>query len=484
MFYHLQKATYSCNLSFVSYTSNQTVKWDNMKEETIKSEQFSENTLDESPKKLTTGARKAMFAATLGTLIEWYDYALYGVAAGLVISPLFFPDMTGSAAALAAFATFAVGFFIRPIGGLVIAHLGDSIGRKPALILTIVLMGVATTGIGLLPTAAEIGIWAPILLVFLRAMQGFGAGAELAGALTIAAEYTPASRRGFFTGIINGVGAAGSAIAMIAFILVSNFTGEAFLEWGWRIPFLFSAVLFLLALYIRRTLDESPEYIAAKEKSEKQAESQSIPLAKLFKASPKRMVLGILLWTGHNANIYIVMTFALGYLVNIVGYVRSEALVITLTATLIGCFTSPWWGAMADRYGAKQIYAGVMIFCALFSVPLFMLMGSGNFWLALIGLSLASGITLGGTSGSAGAVTTNLFPTEYRFSGVAVSKEISAAAIAGPTPFVATALIAAADGEPWFAALYISLCCLVTLFALYAMGGNVGNRDIKSLTSI
>lgn len=453
-----------------------------MKTVSISSEAQLRSRPDED-KKLSAGARKAMFAATLGTLIEWYDYALYGVAAGLVISPLFFPDAVGSAAALAAFATFAVGFLIRPLGGLAIAHLGDTIGRKPALILTIVLMGIATTGIGLLPTAAQIGIWAPILLVFLRVLQGFGAGAELAGALTVAAEYTPASRRGFFTGLINGVGAAGSAVAMVAFILVNNFTGEAFLEWGWRIPFLFSAVLFVLALYIRRTLDESPEYLAAKEKSEKQAAANKIPLAKLFKASPKRMVLGILLWTGHNANIYIVLTFALGYLTNTVGLVRDDALLITLVATAIGCIASPWWGSVADRYGAKQVYAGVMIFCALFSVPLFLMMGSGNFWLALLGLSLASAITLGGTSGSAGAVTTNLFPTEYRFSGVAVSKEISAAAIAGPTPFIATALIAVNDGQPWLAALYISLCCVVTLIALYAMGRNVGNQDIAGLTA-
>lgn len=237
--------------------------------------------------KLSSGARRAIFAATLGTLIEWYDYALYGVAAGLVISPLFFPGAVGDTAALVAFATFAVGFLIRPIGGLAIAHLGDTIGRKPALILTIVLMGIATTGIGLLPTAAQIGIWAPILLVFLRALQGFGAGAELAGALTVAAEYTPASRRGFFTGLINGVGAAGSAVAMLAFILVSNATDDAFLEWGWRIPFLFSAVLFILALYIRRTLDESPEYLAAKEKKRKRFCRAKSAVGKTVQSQPQ-----------------------------------------------------------------------------------------------------------------------------------------------------------------------------------------------------
>lgn len=431
--------------------------------------------------KLTGGQRRAMFAATLGTLIEWYDYALYGVAAGLVISPLFFPQAIGDTAAIVAFATFAVGFLVRPLGGLVIAHIGDTIGRKPALILTILLMGIATTAIGVLPTAAQIGIWAPILLVFLRALQGFGAGAELSGALTVAAEYTPASRRGFFTGVINGVGAVGSAIAMIAFMLVSQMENEAFLSWGWRIPFLFSAVLFVLALYIRRTLEESPEYLAAKEKSELQAKEAHIPLAQVFRSSPRRMILGILLWTGHNANAYIVLAFALSYLTNTVGFTRTEGLTITLAATLLGCFAAPFWGAVADKRGAKQVYGWTMVFGALFAIPLFMMMSTGQFWIAMLGLCIASGIVLGGTSGSAGAVTTNLFPPEFRFSGVAVSKEISAAAIAGPTPFIAAALVAANGGQPWYTATYVAACCLVTVISLLLMGRGVGNVGIEKI---
>lgn len=422
-----------------------------------------------------------MIASTLGTLIEWYDYALYGVAAGLVISPLFFPDAIGHSAILIAFATFAVGFFVRPLGGLVIAHLGDTIGRKPALILTIVLMGVATTGIGLLPTAAQIGIWAPILLVFLRILQGFGAGAELSGALTVAAEYTPASRRGFFTGIINGVGAIGSAVAMLAFLLVSQMENEAFMSWGWRLPFLFSAVLFILALYIRSSLEESPEYLAAKEKSEQTAKAAQVPLAQVFRSSPRRMILGILLWTGHNANAYMILAFALSYLTNTVGFARSDALTITLSATVVGCLASPLWGSVADRYGAKQVYGGVMLFCALFAIPLFMMMQTGNFWIAALGLCLVSLIGLGGTSGSAGAVTTNLFPVEFRFSGVAASKEISAAFIAGPTPFIASALVAANNGQPWYTAIYIALCCIVTVVSLLALGRDIGNVSIERI---
>jgi MFS transporter, MHS family, shikimate and dehydroshikimate transport protein len=427
--------------------------------------------------KITPGARKAMFAATLGTAIEWYDYALYGIAAGLVISPLFFPDAVGDTGPIIAFATFAVGFIIRPIGGLAIAHMGDKIGRKPALLLTILIMGIATTGIGLLPTAETIGIAAPILLVALRALQGFGAGAELSGALTVAAEYTPESRRGFFTGIINAVGGAGSALAMIAFLAVSAVPEEVLLGGLWRVPFLLSAVLFLVALYIRRRLDETPEYVAAKARNET-AMKESVPLKEVFKASPRRVIFAILMWTGHNANTYIVLTFALSYLTNTVGFERGEALWITLIASSVGCLSSPLWGMAGDRFGHKQIFGGVMIFGALFSVPLFMLMNTGNWTLALIGLLIAAGITFGGTSGTAGAVSANLFPARFRFSGIAAAKEINAAVIAGPTPFIAAALVSAASGEPWLAAIFISICCIVTVFSLVALGRGTGNSAV------
>ena len=430
-------------------------------------------------KKLTPSGRRAMFASVTGTVIEWYDYGLYGVAAGLIISPLFFPSAIGDTGLILAFATFAVGFIIRPIGGLVIAHLGDRFGRKPALILTIVLMGVATTAIGLLPTASAIGIWAPILLVTFRALQGFGAGAELAGALTVAAEFTPESRRGFFTGMINGIGAMGTVLALFAFLAVSAVPEDLLLAGVWRIPFLFSIVLFFIALYIRKRLDETPEYLAAKAKNDEE-KKKAIPLGEVFKSSPRRAILAILMWTGHNANSYVVMVFALGYLTNTVCVDATAALGSVLVAAIAGSVLAPLWGALGDRVGHKQVFAGVMIFGALFAVPMFMMLNTGNWMVQTLALVIASGVTFGGTSGTAGAVTTNLFPARFRYSGVAAAKEINAAAIAGPTPFIAAALVSANGGEPWLAAMYVSVCCVVTVVSLAALGRGFGNSSIDS----
>ena len=187
--------------------------------------------------------KRAIFASTLGTIIEWYDYGLYAAASGLIINKLFFPEMSQLGGTLAAFATFAIGFIIRPVGGVVISHIGDKFGRKPALIFCISVMGIATVGIGILPTWQTIGIWAPILLIFLRMLQGFGAGAELAGAITLVAEYTPVNRRGFFTSIPNTATNFGVLIATITFLAFSWVPEEILLSWVWRVPFLISACL-------------------------------------------------------------------------------------------------------------------------------------------------------------------------------------------------------------------------------------------------
>ena len=431
-------------------------------------------------KPITPGARRAIFASTIGTIIEWYDYALYGVAAGLVISPLFFPGAVEGTGFLLALATFAVGFLIRPVGGLVIAHIGDRHGRRPALLLTIILMGIATVGIGLLPTANEIGIAAPILLVLLRALQGFGAGAELSGALTVAAEYTPENRRGFFTSVINMSAGIGSAAAMLAFLAVSGLPEEVLLGGAWRIPFLVSAVLFLLALYIRKRLEETPEYVEAQSKHDQEA-AQRVPVADVFRASPKRAILSILLWSGHNANTYVVLTFALGYLTGTVGMERTTALPITVGAALLGGAVTPLWGLVSDRVGPKKLYLWIMVFGLVAVVPYFWMLSTGNVGLVALGLFISSCIIWGATQASAGAITTNLFPVAFRFSGVAVAKEVNAAAIAGPTPFIAAALVAASGGQPYLAALFIGFCFLITIVSLLLLGRRVGEVPIEQI---
>lgn len=426
--------------------------------------------------RISTGARTAIIASTVGTIIEWYDYALYGVAAGLVISPLFFPGTVSGTGFLLALATFAVGFLVRPIGGVVIASIGDRLGRRPALLLTIILMGIATVGIGLLPTADTIGVWAPVLLVFLRALQGFGAGAELSGALTVAAEYTPESRRGFFTSIINMSARIGSAAAMLAFLAVAALPSDVLLGWAWRVPFLLSAVLFLLALYIRKRLEETPEYVRSQARRDADA-SQSAPVREVFRADPQRAILSILLWSGHNANTYIVVTFALGYLTTTAGMDRPVALVVTLGATLAGAAATPLWGLVADRVGYGRLYIAAMIFGIIAVVPYFWMLSTGNVLLVSLGLFVASCLIWGATQASAGAVTTDLFPVEYRFSGVAVAKEVNAAAIAGPTPFIAAALITVSGGQPYLAALFIGACFAISLVSMLVLRRTGGVRS-------
>lgn len=209
--------------------------------------------------RIDKNVKRAIFASTLGTIIEWYDYGLYAAASGLIINKLFFPELSQLGGMLAAFATFAIGFIIRTVGGVVISHIGDKFGRKPALIFCISIMGGATVGVALLPTWHSIGIWAPILLIFLRLLQGFGAGAELAGAITLVAEYTPVKRRGFFTAIPNTTTNFGVLIATLTFLFFSWLPEETLLSWVWRVPFLLSVLLFVIALYIRAKLDETPE---------------------------------------------------------------------------------------------------------------------------------------------------------------------------------------------------------------------------------
>lgn len=226
------------------------------------------------------GAGRALFAAIVGTVIEWYDYALYDTAAGLVIGPLLFAG-SSAGASLAAFATFAVGFVARPLGGVLVGHVGDRHGRRPAMLLTVVLMGVATVGTGLLPTHLAIGAAAPVLLVLLvllRLLQGMGAGAELAGAMTLVAEFAPPRRRGLYTSLVLSAPPAGIVLASVAFLWAASQGDDALLAWAWRVPFLASAVLFALAVFIRAKLEESPEYEAALARARQQGQGRKVQL--------------------------------------------------------------------------------------------------------------------------------------------------------------------------------------------------------------
>ncbi|WP_152364497.1 MFS transporter [Microlunatus speluncae] len=420
--------------------------------------------------RLTPGARKAVVAGTIGTLIEWYDYALYGAAASLVINHLFFPDLVPSAGVLAAFATFAVGFFVRPLGGVIISQIGDRVGRKPAMILSVALMGGATVLMGLLPGAASIGVLAPLLLILLRLIQGFGAGAELAGAITLIAEYAPRRRRGLYTAIPNAATAGGSALATLAFLAVSGLPDDVLLSWGWRVPFLISAVLFVIALYIRNRLDETPEYVAAMKSATERRQREQLPLRELFRDSWRLVLLGFLSITGHNAWAYLLNTFALSYLTTTIGLARTEALIPVLIAAFTGMLLCPFLGLAADRFGYRQVFILGASFAIVWVVPLFLGLSSGNVIIATIVMALAFGLGFGAMAGAQGAMLVNLFPVRYRFSGVAVARELNGVLIAGPTPFIASGLVLLGNQTPWLVCGYLVLCCAATIGAVLAIG--------------
>jgi MFS family permease len=409
---------------------------------------------------------KAVTAATVGTVIEWYDYALYGAASGVIINKLFFPNLSPTTGVLAAFATFAVGYFARPVGGIVISHIGDTFGRKPALILTITLMGLATVLMGLLPTYENIGLAAPILLVLMRLIQGFGAGAELAGAIVLVAEYAPPSKRAFYTGLPNAATLVGIMLATLSFLLISYLPEDVLLGWAWRVPFLISGALFLVAFYIRKHLDETPEYVAAMARAEAKRHEQRVPLGELFRNSPREVLFGFLSVTGHNANAYILSAFSLSYMINTVGMSRTEGLVAVTIGSLFGIAGVPIMGALADRIGSAKVYAGGALFVLLLAYPLFWMFDTHSVVWSTVGIGLGYGIGFGAMAGAQGAFLANLFPTRYRFSGLAMSRELNGVLVAGPTPLIAASLVAAAGGKPTLVAAYLMACCALTIIAV------------------
>lgn len=420
--------------------------------------------------------RRAVVAAVFGTTIEWFDYALYGAAAGLIINKLFFPNLSSTAGMLAAFVTFALGFFSRPLGGIVISHLGDRYGRKPALVATILLMGVSTFAIGLLPTYAEIGMLAPVLLTVLRLMQGLGAGAEYAGALTLVAEYVPAHKKAYYTAYLQAATFAGIMLATLAFLLVSVLPEDILLGWAWRVPFLLSALLIGVALYIRKNLDETPEYVAATRSAMDSHRAAAVPISELLRHRPRELVFGFLSLTGHNANAYILSTFSLGYLTNTLGMAPADALTAVMVATLTGVVVTPPLGALADTIGHATLYLCGALFTLVFAVPMFLLLETRSLALVTLGLSIGYGFGYGGLAAAQGAFLASLFPVNYRFSGIALAREFNSVLIAGPTPFIATALVSAGGGDPVWVACYLMACCAISAVAIVIIRGSAGKH--------
>lgn len=407
--------------------------------------------------------RRVLLAGTVGSIVEWYDFGLFGAASALVIGPLFFSsELSSTNATLAAFTTFAVGFFARPVGGMLIANFGDRFGRKPALIFTLVLMGLSTFLMGCLPTYDHIGIWAPILLVALRLCQGAGAGAELAGTMTIISETIRPSRRAFGTAVPNGATAIGSALGVVTFLVVALLPGDILLTWGWRIPFLLSAVILLVAVFIRRRVEEAPEFLAAKERAEKYA-AEKIPVVRLIRTQWRNLLLGFGAMAGHQAMSYITTTFAISYITKNLSMSNTVALTASLTASLVGAVLAAGFGLAADRVGAARVFALGGAYCMLMAFPMFALLDTRAPLLIGAALVLTYSVSFAAMAGAQGAFLVDLFPADVRFSGVAFCRELAGTLIGGPAPLVAASLVIVGGGKPWLVAALLAICCAVTV---------------------
>ena len=413
--------------------------------------------------------RRVVMSALVGASIEWYDFFLYGVVAGIVFNKLYFPAGDPVVATLLAYTTFAVGFVTRPLGGVIFGHFGDRIGRKSMLIITLMIMGVATFLIGLVPTYAQIGIGAPLLLLLLRVLQGIGLGGEWGGAVLMAYEYAPKEKRGFYAslpqiGLAIGLCLASGVVALLSSLL----TDEQFLAWGWRIAFLLSGAMVGVGLYIRLKVQETPEFEALKARN---AEAR-IPFMDMLRRYPGNVLkgMGARYIDGVFFNIFGV--FSIAYLTNTIKITRTEALLGVMASALVMIVTIPYFGRLSDRIGRPKVYMWGSLITAFASFPAFWLMthSGGNVMLIWLSIIIPFGILYASIYGPEAALFCDLFDAKVRYTGISFVYQFSGIFASGITPIVATALLKSGGGEPWQICMYVVFAGVVSAICAYWIG--------------
>ncbi|MDX1871706.1 MFS transporter [Mycolicibacterium sp. 120266] len=412
-------------------------------------------------------ARTALWASLVGTTIEWYDFFLYATAASLVFNHAFFPDQTTFVGTLLSFATFAVGFVVRPIGGFVFGHVGDRIGRKKTLALTMLLMGGATALMGVLPTAAQIGVLAPILLLLLRIVQGFALGGEWAGAVLLAVEHSPRHRRGLF-GSIPQIGLAlGLALGTGVFaVLQATLSDAALLAYGWRIAFLLSIALVAFGVVVRLKASETPAFEKVRDTDDRAA----VPLREVFKPPVLRStVLGMLSRWGEGAAFNTWGVFAISYATGTLKLEKVPVLVSVTVAALLMAALLPISGLLTDRFGAQRIYATGIAAYGLVVFPVFALFGTKSIALYAVAMLVVFGVIHALFYGAQGTLYASLFPARIRYTGLSTVYQLSGVYASGLTPLILTALIGAAGGSPWIACAYLAGTSVISVAATLAL---------------
>ncbi|MBE3010988.1 MHS family MFS transporter [Microbispora sp. NEAU-D428] len=407
--------------------------------------------------------RRAAFAAFIGTTIEWYDFYVYATAAALVFGHVFFPASTDPlVGVMAAFATYAVGFFARPLGGVVFGHFGDRLGRKSALVVTLLMMGVATFAVGLLPTYASVGAAAPALLVLLRFVQGLAVGGEWGGAALMAVEHAPEGKKTFYGSFAQLGNSAGALLATGAFSLMTSLGDEALRDWAWRVPFLVSAVLVLVGMFIRLRVEESPVFEQVRQRRESApAAAAELPIRAVLRSSWRPVLLGIGALPVAIGGYYIATTFLLAYAtgadVGVEEQVVLNGLSFAAFVELVATLAISWLG---DRVGGRRVVIVGLVAVALLAVPQFTVMGTRNTVLIFLMLGLMR-LAMSATYGPMATLLAEMFPPNVRYTGMSLAYQVAGAIFGGLSPLAATALVKAGGGGPAPAiGLLIGMCLL------------------------
>jgi MHS family shikimate/dehydroshikimate transporter-like MFS transporter len=414
------------------------------------------------PETPASSVTRVVLASFIGTTIEWYDFFLYGTAAALVFNQLFFPTLDSAAGTMAAFGTYAVGFFARPIGAVVFGHFGDRMGRKSMLVTTLTLMGLATFLIGVLPTYDQAGVTAPALLVFLRFVQGFGVGGEWGGAVLMAVEHGHHGRRGMYASWVQAGVPAGMILATAVFNVFSSLPDDMFLSWGWRVPFLLGIALLGVGLFIRLQVLESPLFARLRD----QKRQSGVPFFELLARYPRNVVLAIGARVAENGAFYIYTVFVLTYATATLGVDRSSILNLVLLASAVQFIAIPLLGRLSDSLGRRPVYLAGAAGTAAFAFPFFWLVDTGNIF--LIGLAITLGLVIQAAMyAPQAAFFSELFGTQVRYTGASVGYQLASPLAGGLAPLISTALLQWSGGQPWPIAVYMIALSSITLVAVW-----------------
>ena len=425
------------------------------------------------------GMKRVLIASVIGSSVEWFDYFIYGTVAALVFNQLFFVTDNPAFGTLYAFATFALAFFIRPLGGVIFSHIGDKIGRKKTLVLTLSLMGSATFLMGVLPTYESIGIWAPIFLILLRLIQGLGLGGEWGGALLLAVEYAPKEKRGLFGSVPQMGVTIGMLLGTIALSLMTLSPGDAFITWGWRVPFLLSACLVIFGLWIRKGIEETPTF----QKNKQEGDIPKLPIVDTFKYHWREVLIATGAKVVETAPFYIFGTFIVSYATDSLNYSQSATLAAVALGTILTTVLMPVMGSWSDKIGRKKIYVGGTILMMLYAFPYFWLIHQDSILLLFIATIIGLGVIWAPITAVLGTMFSEIFSAKVRYTGISLGYQIGAAVAGGTAPLVATSLLIAFNDSYIPIALYIILTSIISLIAIWTVKDRY-NEDLDQQDTV